>query len=417
MPEISDDELVDAYEYLLARFLVLRQEHQDVEVDGLGYNTIKYNPVGSAEFVNPNLDVAYLEAWIAVDGEHAVLLEVPDARGRYFTVQLLDGWGEVVANINDRIVPEHPFGTVAFVLEGTDPEIPDGALRVELPAAKAKVLARVELQDTPDQAVALQRAFRIHAPDGIRVEAAHPVPDFTNAQLLGAEIFTEAAGALATYPDSMPSAPRHQAVVARIADLIASEPGGRARVDETIRTKAVPHFFAGAQQFGTHRDGWSVSYAVGRFGDDVFARAVIDYGGLWANVPEEAIYFIGQTDSAGNMLDGSSAYEIRFPAHALPGDVVDGFWSLTLYSVPDYRVVPNALNRYGLASRMPLEPNDDGSLSLWLAPELPGGAPQANWLPTPPGAGFSLNLRMYVSDQAVTSGGWFPAPINKHTNG
>ena len=414
MTEITDDELVDAYEYLLARFLVLRQEHQDVGADGSGYNTLRYNPLGSAEFVNPNLDVAYLEAWIAVDAQHAVLLEVPDAGDRYSTVQVLDGWGEVLANVNERTFPDHPSGTVAFTLAGTEPEVPSGALRVELPAAKAKVLARVELQDTPDEAVALQRAFRVRAPEGVVVEPAYPVPAFTNARLLGAEIFTHAAGVLAGCPDSMPSAPRHQAVAAAAAELVDSGPEGRARVEEVIRTVAVPHFLAGARQFGTHRDGWSVLYTAGRFGDDVFARAVVDYGGLWANVPEEAIYFVGQTDADGRMLEGSSTYEIRFPADGLPGAVVDAFWSLTLYSVPDYRVVPNALDRYDLASRMALETNADGSLSLWLGPDVPPGAPRSNWLPTPAGAGFSLNLRMYVAHEAVTSGHWFPAPIRRH---
>ena len=76
--------IADAYVYLLGRALVDRQE------DGVDYNVIKYNPVGAADFVNPNLDVAYLEAWIAVDDESAVLLGVPRIEGRYYTVQICD---------------------------------------------------------------------------------------------------------------------------------------------------------------------------------------------------------------------------------------------------------------------------------------------------------------------------------------
>ena len=49
-----------AWSYLYARYLVLRQENYDVNVEKVGYNRIKYNPLGSAQFVNPNLDVAYL---------------------------------------------------------------------------------------------------------------------------------------------------------------------------------------------------------------------------------------------------------------------------------------------------------------------------------------------------------------------
>ena len=133
---VSDDEVVDAYLYLLGRLLVLRQENLDINVERVGYNTIKYNPVAGATFVNPNIDVAYLESWIAVDAEHAVVLTIPEISGRYYTAQILDGWGEVIDNLNERTHPDHPSGRFAFAIAGTNPPIPAGALRVELPLAK-----------------------------------------------------------------------------------------------------------------------------------------------------------------------------------------------------------------------------------------------------------------------------------------
>jgi hypothetical protein len=148
---VSDDEIVDAYLYLLGRFIVVRQENHDIRVEQAGYNAIKYNPLGAeaAEFVNPNLDVAYLEAWLAVDPEHAVVMNVPPVEGRYYTVQILDGGGEVITNVNQRTSPGRSYGPVAFALAGTSPRIPHDALRIDLPAAKAKILARVELGATP----------------------------------------------------------------------------------------------------------------------------------------------------------------------------------------------------------------------------------------------------------------------------
>jgi hypothetical protein len=59
--------LSDTYAYLLGRMLVIRQEKTDLAEAGVKYNAIKYNSLGSADFVNPNFDVAYLEAWVAVD--------------------------------------------------------------------------------------------------------------------------------------------------------------------------------------------------------------------------------------------------------------------------------------------------------------------------------------------------------------
>ena len=55
---IDENTVADAYVYLLGRALVIRQEQMDLSEDGIDYNVIKYNPLGSADFVNPNLDVA-----------------------------------------------------------------------------------------------------------------------------------------------------------------------------------------------------------------------------------------------------------------------------------------------------------------------------------------------------------------------
>lgn len=71
----SDEQVTEAWVYLLGRYLVMRQEAIDLAEKGAGYNVLKHNPAvvigwgaGSAPtFVNPNLDVVYSEAWVAVD--------------------------------------------------------------------------------------------------------------------------------------------------------------------------------------------------------------------------------------------------------------------------------------------------------------------------------------------------------------
>src|ERR1700748_1333855 len=100
-PPIAPDQktLADAYIYLLGRAPVMRQEHIDRKGENFAYNTIKHNPLGSADFVNPNFDVAYFEAWLAVDDRKPVLLEIPEIKGRYYTVQLLDAWCEVSVKV------------------------------------------------------------------------------------------------------------------------------------------------------------------------------------------------------------------------------------------------------------------------------------------------------------------------------
>ncbi len=158
---LDEQTVTEAYVYLLGRALVVRQEQTDLQEPGVGYNVVKYNPIGSADFVNPNLDVAYLEAWIAVDDQSPVLLEVPEVKGRYYTAQILDEWGDVITNINERNYPSHPHGAFAFVAPGSQATVPADAVRIELHSRKAKMLARVELKTDREGAVALQKRFAL----------------------------------------------------------------------------------------------------------------------------------------------------------------------------------------------------------------------------------------------------------------
>lgn len=409
----TDQHIVDAYIYLYARYLVIQQENHDINVEKAGYNKIKYNPLGSAQFVNPNLDVAYLEAWIAVDKDHAVILNVPKVEGRYYTAQLLDGWGEVIVNINERNFPKTPYGKFALVLKGSNPTIPSDAVKIELPSEKVKMLARVELKGTPDIAQKLQKQFRFDVPDGIKVAPPIKIPDFTPKKPIGGEIFDNSQEVVASYPDVMPKAKEYQAKVAAVEAYRKTNDQAKTHVEEIVTSKGIPAFLAGAKGFGTQKGGWSVSYAAGNFGDDILARDIINYGGLWANRIEEAIYFVGLTDGNKQLLSGDKVYEIKFSKQALPDLMVNAFWSVTLYSVPDYRVVDNKLKRYNLNNVSGLKKNPDGTLSIWFASSLPKNAIESNWLPTPAGKGFALTFRMYVSKKPVLDGEWFPAPIEE----
>ena len=81
-PDIPDDQTIaDAYVYLLGRMLVMRQERNDLKEPGASYNKVRYHPLGSTDLANPNLDVASLEAWLAVDERTPVIVEVPQICG------------------------------------------------------------------------------------------------------------------------------------------------------------------------------------------------------------------------------------------------------------------------------------------------------------------------------------------------
>ena len=82
-------------------------------------------------------------------------------------------------------------------------------------------------------------------------------------------------------------------------------------------------------------------------------------------------------------------------------------------SLPDYRVVPNRLDRFNFNNRSQFTFEPDGSLKLHLASELPSGVPESNWLPCPKGRPFTLNLRTYVPKAEVLSGEYYVPPIVK----
>ncbi len=412
--ELPDEGTVaDAYVYLLGRALVDRQEKTDIAEDGVHYNMIKYNPVGRADFVNPNLDVAYLEAWIAVDDESAVLLSVPKIEGRYYTAQICDEWGNVITNINERNYPLNPFGTFAFVTSDSSADLPEGAVPVALPSRKAKLLARVELQTDVKGALALQQQFTMTVLGEPDIAAPTGMPDFDNQSLAGVEIFDHANDLLYGALDTIPVAPVMQAAVRAVA-RVAADPSQRGALESLLREKVVPRFLKFAvTEAGSYQNNWLGTLVVGIYGEDYWTRTAANLVGIWANSTHEVIYFVATRDGEGMPLDGSGTYEIAFDKDNSPAAVVDAYWSVILVDLPDYRVVPNDLNRFNFNSYSPLQQGESGGVSIFVAPEQSGDFPASNWLPSAAGKPFSLTFRTYVPKEVVKDGGWFPPRIRR----
>ena len=75
---IADQDISDAYIYLLGRLLVTRQQQLDFQ-GGFVWNELVHRKPGAVDWPNPNLDVAYSEAWVAVDEDSCTLVSVPKA--------------------------------------------------------------------------------------------------------------------------------------------------------------------------------------------------------------------------------------------------------------------------------------------------------------------------------------------------
>ncbi len=413
---LSEKDVVDTYIYVLARYLVIRQERIDIAEEAVDYNVIKFNELGKAEFVNPNLDVAYLEAWFAVDETTPVVLEVPKVEGRYYTAQIMDEWADILYNVNERNLPDHPCGRFALCLSGSNPTIPEGAVRLDLPSRKAKMLARVERKGDDQGALALQHQFRIIKSSEPAIVPAVEIPMFSNKELITVDAFSQPMldQVLNSAPDKMKLAPGMQKQARDIAAFIAKAEDNRAAIDAIIRQKAIPGLVQFVRSYGDKRGGWIATTGKETgFGEDFWFRAAANFAGIWWNNNQEVVYFIGEADAAGTPLDGDSVYVLDFKPEDLPAKHVNAYWSLTLMSLPDYRVVPNRLDRFNFNNRSQFQFEPDGSLKLHLASELPDGVPESNWLPCPKGRPFTLNLRTYVPKAEILSGEYYVPPIVK----
>ena len=115
-------------------------------------------------------------------------------------------------------------------------------------------------------------------------------------------------------------------------------------------------------------------------------------------------------DDQGEQLTGERTYTLRLD----PTPPVGAFWSLTMYSIPDFFLVANEIDRYSIGDRTPdLAYDDDGSLTITIGADRPADwIAAANWLPAPPGT-FRPVLRMYEPAAAVIDGTYVVPAITR----
>ncbi|HET7003108.1 MAG TPA: DUF1214 domain-containing protein, partial [Puia sp.] len=157
-------------------------------------------------------------------------------------------------------------------------------------------------------------------------------------------------------------------------------------------------------------NGWNVVYkGFAQYGTDYDLRALVDYAGLGANLPEDAVYPSSAKDADGNPYSGANKYILHFAKGETPP--VHGFWSITMYDENGF-FIANPINRFAIGDRNPLKYNADSSVDLYIQNLTPGKDKENNWLPAPTGS-FNLMLRMYWPAEKFLSGNWTPPAVAK----
>jgi hypothetical protein len=363
--------------------------------------------------VRPNADTLYSTAWLDLAKE-PILLHVPDTRGRYYMMQILDAWTETVAVPGKRTTGTGE-GWFAIAGPGWKGKLPAGVRRIDSPTNMVWLLGRIQTNTAADYTAVreLQRQFRLmplsRYPDGEARPGASPAPasgrvppPVRAAQMSAAEFFRRFAELLEQNPPHAEDGPM-MAKLARIGIApgkfqpvyaVALEAGAQAAAKRLsgLRVRA---------------GGWSqFQGSIGRYGTDYAARAAVARTGLGANPREDAVYLSAAQDAGGAQLDGANAYRMHFAREQLPP--VNAFWSLTLYDSDGY-FAANAIRRNAIGDRDKLAFNADGSLDLWIQASEPEEG-TSNWLPAPAGH-FSLMLRLYWPDERVLEGTWAPPRV------
>lgn len=375
--------------------------------------------------VRPNLDTLYATAWVDLSGE-PIVMHVPKVTGRFYLLQVLDGWTNVIAAPGTRTLngADRDIALVGPRWHGT---LPPGLDRVDAPTDLIWIIGRtevkgagdldaartVELQYTLQPLTAFARNDALPPAEAFDLEDKGEKPPIAVAQLDPVSYFRTLARLMR---DNPPPATDQEAL-ARFAKL-GLRPGEPfdpspevARALAGVSSRARQRLTALSLRLGEAKGGWrTIPDDVGAFGSNYDERATVALVGLGANLAADAIYPNAHVDGRGRPLDGSHRYVLHFERGQAPP--VAAFWSLTLYDDDGY-LSDNPARRYALRDRDPLRYNGDGSLDLYVQRQPPTDAAlRANWLPTPAGT-FNLMLRLYMPKPTALSHEWSPPALQR----
>jgi hypothetical protein len=122
-------------------------------------------------------------------------------------------------------------------------------------------------------------------------------------------------------------------------------------------------------------------------------------------------YLMGFLDADGNPFDGAKTYKVM-----LPKDIpAAAFWSLTLYDNQTRSMLrtPQKYPRAGSQSypSPAAQAAEDGSTTVYFAPEQPDGVARGNWIQTDPKKGWFTILRLYSPMPSFFDKSWRPSEI------
>jgi hypothetical protein len=386
-----------------------------------------YTPADKA-VQTPNSDTPYSMAGLDLRAEPIVLTVPAIEKERYYSIQLIDAYTQNFDYIGSRATGNEA-GSYAIAGPGWKGETPKGVKKVIRSETELAIAAyRTQLFNPGDldnvkKVQAGYKAQPLSAFLGQPTPKGAPAIDFIEpltpaTQKTSLEFFNILNFVL----QFCPTVPSEKDLMARFAkigvgagktiDVAKLTPEMKTAMEQgmadawaeltNLEKRIAAKEVTSGELFGT-REYMKNNYLYRMAGAAL---------GIYGNSKQEAMYPAYSVDDAGQKLDGSNRYTLRFEPGQFPP--VNAFWSLTMYELPQSWLVANPLNRYLINSSMlpQLKKDADGGLTLYIRNESPGKDKEPNWLPAPTGP-FAMFMRLYWPKEEALSGKWQAPPLKR----
>ena len=380
----------------------------------------------------PNPDVLYSSAWVYLK-DHPYVIYIPPMDGIWYSVQFENYYSADDAYLSTRTIGDRG-GYYLVTYKDWDQPLPPGIqghVRVETPTTWILIRIEATRDNERERHVEYERKFRLIALERYLEDPAG-AKDLPQTPQKGVPPVAEASYGIRETLDYFKvvnhylreiEAPPGDAGLLALFDAAGFGPNvvfDPQKLPQQVRDGLEQAIRDGFHYLDTMRarpmsagtGGWGVAPKhIGTFGNDYALRALCVFGGLGANIPEEAVYPNAYSDSQGRLLNGNFDYTITFPKGQLPP--AQAFWSITLMDSTTHFMVDNAIHRHHVGSNTKgLRYNRDGSLTILVSSRRPSDPVlRANWLPSLPGMGIHLIMRIYQPTKDAVDGKYSPPPV------
>jgi len=369
-----------------------------------------------------NVDTLYVSSYLDLTAGPVILTipATPPFPPKSYSILMLDPYGDLLP----ASIPQAPGSYALIGPGGFTGTLPTDVTPITLPVDFSALIFRADKfsptgEDQIKQADAFRRSLTTSVGAAkIVPEILFSVPFKTTADDLIAHdpiaFLRQLQRAVAS--DHTPTlSPYEEALSNRFDSLLANRNVNRSEFSDGAQAAhelILDRYLTHTDWAPSTQTNWIHFTNIGDWGNQVVERSSITEFIQYANNIKAAAYYHVFKDANGNPLDGSNprGYVLTFPRGQLPEAM--RFWSLTAYTPEAIELVPNLAHKYAVASYTPhLQFNsNDGSLSVYMAQQLPAGVPMANWLPIPAGA-FNIMLRVYGPEGSVEDNTYVPPGI------